>query len=140
TKGNVIVQTNNPYHYAIEHAKNHDFLSFYNVEIEHRKKLLYPPFCDIAKIVVRNKNEQKVDKDSESILLYLKDICNTQSFDLNLLGPVPAYIAKLNNTYRRHIIIKGEKEKILHLVRFIDNFKSSSGTFIGTEIMPSELL
>jgi primosomal protein N' (replication factor Y) len=140
TKGNVIVQTNNPYHYAIEHAKNHDFLSFYNVEVEHRKRLLYPPFCDIAKIVVRNKNEQKADKDSESILLYLKDICNTHFFDLNLLGPVPAYIAKLNNTYRRHIIIKGEKEKILHLVRFVDNFKSSSGTFIGTEIMPSELL
>jgi primosomal protein N' (replication factor Y) len=140
TKGNVIVQTNNPCHYAIKHAQNHDFLGFYNVEIEHRKKLLYPPFCDIAKIVVRNKNEQKVDQDSEAILSYLKHICDTRFFDLNLLGPVPAYIAKLNNTYRRHIIVKGEKEKILNLVRSMDDFKPSSETFIGVEIMPSELL
>ncbi|MDR3306276.1 MAG: primosomal protein N' [Endomicrobium sp.] len=139
-KGSVIVQTNNPYHYAIQYAKNHDFLSFYNVEIEHRKKLLYPPFCNVAKIVVRNKNEQKVDEDSENLLSYLKNLCNSYFIDLKLLGPVPAYIAKLNNTYRRRIIIKGEREKILRLARFVESFKQSSGTFIGIEIMPSELL
>jgi primosomal protein N' (replication factor Y) len=139
-KGSVIVQTNNPYHYAIEHSKNHDFLSFYNVEIEHRKRLLYPPFCDIAKVVIRNKNEQKVDEDSRALLSYLTNLCGACFLDLKLLGPVPAYIAKLNNIYRRHIIIKGEREKILRLARFIGNFKHSSGTFVGIEIMPSELL
>jgi primosomal protein N' (replication factor Y) len=48
-KGSVIVQTNNPTHYAIEHAKNHDFVSFYNIEIEQRKK------CFILRIVTLQK-------------------------------------------------------------------------------------
>ncbi|MDR1942903.1 MAG: primosomal protein N' [Endomicrobium sp.] len=139
-KGSVIVQTNNPTHYAIEHAKNHDFVSFYNIEIEQRKKMFYPPYCDVAKIVIRNKNEQKVDEDSENLFTFLKGLNDSYEVGLKLLGPVPAYIAKLNNTYRRHIIIKGERKKILHLVKFLERFKQSSGTFVGVEIMPSDLL
>jgi primosomal protein N' (replication factor Y) len=140
TKGSVIVQTNNPTHYAIQHAKNHDFISFYNIEIEQRKKMFYPPYCDVAKIAVRNKNEQKADKDSENLFIFLKGLIDSYELELKLLGPVPAYIAKLNNAYRRNVIIKGEREKILYLVKFVEGFKHSSGTFIGVEIMPSELI
>ena len=43
-KGNVIVQTSHPEHYAIEYAKDHDFISFYKAETAQLKKLLYPPF------------------------------------------------------------------------------------------------
>ncbi|MDR1104231.1 MAG: primosomal protein N' [Endomicrobium sp.] len=139
-KGSVIVQTNNPTHYAIEHAKNHDFVNFYNIEIEQRKKMFYPPYCDVAKIVLRNKNERKVDEDSENLFTFLKGLNDSYEVGLKLLGPVPAYIAKLNNTYRRHIIIKGERKKILYLVKFLESFKQSSGTFVGVEIMPSDLL
>jgi primosomal protein N' (replication factor Y) len=139
-KGSVIVQTNNPTHYAIEHAKNHDFVNFYNIEIEQRKKMFYPPYCDVAKTVLRNKKEQKVDEDSENLFTFLKGLNDSYELGLKLLGPVPAYIAKLNNTYRRHIIIKGERKKILHLAKFLENFKQSSGTFVGIEIMPFDLL
>ncbi|MDR2399202.1 MAG: primosomal protein N' [Endomicrobium sp.] len=139
-KGTVIVQTNNPAHYAIEHAKNHDFVNFYNIEIEQRKKMFYPPYCDVAKIVLRNKNEEKVDEDSENLFAFLKDLNNSHELALKLLGPVPAYIAKLNNTYRRHIIIKGKRQEILYLAQFVESFKQFSGTFVGVEIMPSELI
>ncbi|MDR1663147.1 MAG: primosomal protein N' [Endomicrobium sp.] len=139
-KGSVIVQTNNPMHYAMKYAKNHDFVNFYNIEIEQRKKMLYPPYCDVAKIVLRNKNEQRVDEDSENLFTFLNDLNDSCELELKLLGPVPAYIAKLNNTYRRHIIIKGERKKILHLAKFLENFKQSLGTFVGIEIMPSDLL
>jgi primosomal protein N' (replication factor Y) len=139
-KGSVIVQTSNPTHYAIKHAKNHDFVSFYNIEIKHRKKMFYPPYCDIAKIVVRNKNEQKADEDSEDLFTFLKVLNDSYEIGLKLLGPASAYIAKLNNTYRRYIIIKGERKKILHFVKFLESFKQSSGTFVSVEIMPSDLL
>ncbi|MCA6072119.1 MAG: primosomal protein N' [Endomicrobium sp.] len=138
-RGNVIVQTNNPSHYAIEHAKNHDFVSFYNIEIEQRKKLYYPPYCDVAKILIKNKNEQKVDEISEKLFYFLNDLIESYDLNLKLLGPVSAYIAKLNNIYRKHIIIKGCRENILKLANFLENFKQPSGTSVSIEIMPYDL-
>ncbi|GHT53749.1 hypothetical protein AGMMS50233_00370 [Endomicrobiia bacterium] len=139
-RGSVIVQTNLPNHYAIEHAKNHDFVSFYNVEIEQRKKLFYPPYCDVAKISIRNKDEKKAAKDSEKLISFLEELVKSYKLGLKLLGPVSAYISKLNNIYRKHIIIKGERENILKLAIFLDDFKQSWGTLIGIEIMPTDLI
>jgi primosomal protein N' (replication factor Y) len=140
TRGSVIVQTNLPCHYAIKHAKNHDFVSFYNIEIEQRKKLFYPPYCDVAKISIRNKDEKKANEDSEKLISFLRELVKSSKLELKLLGPVSAYISKLNNIYRKHIIIKGKGEDILKLVRNLDNFKQSWGTFIGIEIMPTDLI
>ncbi|OEG71628.1 hypothetical protein ATZ36_02590 [Candidatus Endomicrobiellum trichonymphae] len=139
-RGSVIVQTNHPQHYAIEYAKNHDFVSFYKIEIEERKKLFYPPYCDVAKISIRNKEEKRADEDSEKLFSILEDSIKSCKLGLKLLGPVPAYIAKLNNIYRKHIIIKGGRENILKLAGLLETFKQSSGTFIGIEIMPSDLI
>ncbi|MDR3112636.1 MAG: primosomal protein N' [Elusimicrobiota bacterium] len=139
-KGNVIVQTAKPGHYAIECAKNHNFAKFYEIEIKERKKMFYPPFCDVAKISVRNKSEEKADSDCNNICLAVKDFTKNSNLNLKILGPVPAYISKLNSIFRRNIIIKGDRENILKLKKPIDDFKRSCGTFIGIEIMPSDLI
>jgi primosomal protein N' (replication factor Y) len=140
TRGRVIVQTNHPKHYAIKYAKSHDFLSFYNAEMEQRRKLFYPPYCDIAKISIRNKNEKKVDKDSERLLIFLEKSIENYKLKLKLLGPVSAYITKLNNIYRRYIIIKGDRKNIIRLSGFLEDFNHFSSTFVGIEIMPSDLV
>ncbi len=49
-KGRVLIQTYNPDNYAIEFSKNQDYDLFYNAEIDLRKMLKYPPFCDIILI------------------------------------------------------------------------------------------
>ena len=49
-KGKVLIQTYNPDNYAIEFSKNQDYDLFYNAEIDLRKMLKYPPFCDIILI------------------------------------------------------------------------------------------
>lgn len=49
-KGKVLIQTYNPDNYAIEFSKNQDYDMFYNAEIDLRKMLKYPPFCDIILI------------------------------------------------------------------------------------------
>jgi primosomal protein N' (replication factor Y) len=139
-RGTVIVQTNHPQHYAIKYAKNYDFLSFYNAEMEQRRKLLYPPYCDIAKVSIKNKDEKRADKDSEKLLFFLEELIDVYELRLKLLGPVSAYIAKLNNVYRRYIIIKGDRKNIIKLARFLEGFNRSSGTFVEIEIMPSDLI
>jgi primosomal protein N' (replication factor Y) len=139
-RGSVIVQTRHPKHYAIECAKSNDYISFYKTEIEQRKKLFYPPFCDIAKILIKNKKENKADDDSEKVLFFLKKIIESYDLRLKLLGPVCEYISKLNNIYRKQIIIKGNKENILKLAEQFEKFRQSRRNFIALEIMPSDLM
>ena len=50
TPGKVIIQTFNPQHYALKHAQNHDYKSFYTEEIDFRKALQYPPFGRIINL------------------------------------------------------------------------------------------
>ena len=50
TPGKVIIQTFNPQHYALKHAQNHAYKSFYTEEIDNRKALQYPPFGRIINI------------------------------------------------------------------------------------------
>jgi primosomal protein N' (replication factor Y) len=139
-RGKVIVQTGHPEHYAIEHAQKHDFESFYNEEMQHRQKLFYPPYCDVAKIAVRNREEEKAVYDSERLFTLIEGIAKSMGLDVKILGPSCAYISKLHNTYRRHIIIKGHKEDILKIAPSINTYRQSAGTQVSVEIMPSDLI
>lgn len=139
--GNVIVQTNHPDHYAIQYSKEHDFISFYEAETKQRQKFLYPPYCDIAKITVKNKEDIKAEKDSKKLLKYLQGLAESFALPLKFLGPATAYIAKMHNTYRKHIIIKGGKKDILKIGSFMESYsKEFSDTNISIEIMPSDLI
>ena len=47
--GRVIVQTYQPEHYAFHYAANHDYIGFYNREIQIRRQFSYPPVCSYYK-------------------------------------------------------------------------------------------
>ena len=46
--GQVIVQTYNPEHYAIQAAARHDYAGFYAQELAYRRQLGYPPFSRLV--------------------------------------------------------------------------------------------
>jgi primosomal protein N' (replication factor Y) len=141
TAGNVIIQTSHPNHYAIEYAQKYDFYSFYKKEIEHRKALFYPPFCDIAKITVRNKDEDKTLDEIEHLFSFCSAFSQQNSLSVQLLGPVQSYVKKMNNIYRMHIIMKGKKSEILKIGANISLYsKLFSNSQIIIEIMPSDLI
>ena len=110
-KGKVIVQTYEPDHYSIQLAKMQDYKAFYKKEIEIRKLLNNPPFTDILYILFTSDKE-------ESII----ETCNTVKFDLEkiskennteILGPVPCCLSKIKNTYRWHVIFKGNVREMV---------------------------
>ena len=64
-KGEVIIQTFNPDNYSII-SKTYD--DFYKKEIEIRKKLFYPPFCNLALIKIGSKNINTAMDEIEKVL------------------------------------------------------------------------
>lgn len=60
--GRVIVQTYEPDHYGIQLAAQQDYRAFYLKESNYRRKALYPPFTEIARIVFSGKDPEQVKK------------------------------------------------------------------------------
>ena len=59
-EGEVFVQAFTPFHPAIQYARRHDYNGFYEQEIEYREQLRYPPVARIALLVIKGRNEEKV--------------------------------------------------------------------------------
>ncbi len=59
-EGEVFVQAFTPFHPAIQFARRHDFVGFYEQEIEFREQLKYPPAARVALLTLKGRNEEKV--------------------------------------------------------------------------------
>lgn len=99
--GHVIIQTFNPRHFAVECARTHDFLSFYQREIEDRRQAVYPPFVRLINIGFTGESKSEVDIVSKNAAAALVPLP-----DLTVLGPVDCAIEKIQRRWRRHLLIK----------------------------------
>ncbi|HAP36606.1 MAG TPA: primosomal protein N' [Bacteroidetes bacterium] len=104
--GEVIIQTSQPNHYALKHVREHDFVGFYNEEIEFRKSINYPPFSRVIVVEFKGRNERNVEQTATSFGNQLFTLLNRES----ILGPSPAVLSKIKNEYRWQIIIKADKD------------------------------
>lgn len=112
--GNVVIQTYDPDHYAIQTAKEQDYEAFYDKEIEYRRLMNYPPVWNMLLIHVTSPDESE----SGSVAQRVHDIAaqmishieKSQSADdrhqIQLIGPADATIAKVNDIYRKVIYMK----------------------------------
>ena len=104
--GRVIIQTYNPENFAIECAKIQDYDEFYKTEIELRKQLNYPPFCDIIVFGFSGTNEMEIRNISTYMYKTLQS--SLKEYGINVFMPMPAPIDKIKNKYRWRIIAKGK--------------------------------
>ena len=56
----MFAQAYTPLHPAIQYARRHDYLGFYEQEMEFRQQLDYPPLTRVALLTLRGRNEDKV--------------------------------------------------------------------------------
>ena len=99
--GQVMIQTDNPEHYAIKYAAEFDYESFYEHEAAYRKEFLWPPFIKLISITLSGKNEKMVISQSEKLAEKLDGITG-----LTVLGPVPKVASYLAGKYRWQILLK----------------------------------
>ena len=112
--GNVIIQTYNPDQFSIECAKKQNYKEFYDIEINLRKQLKYPPFCDIIVIGMSGESEKEVEEISQKLYKSLTSKINKSNVNLEIYSPRPAPIDKIKNKYRFRIILKGKFNDIVN--------------------------
>lgn len=117
SKGEVIIQTFNPDHYAITLAKNHDYIGFYKEEMKIRKMLKYSPYYYMVLLSITSKDYELGFKEANKIGSYIR---NNISNDSIVLGPTMANMFKVNNIYHYQIIIKYRKDdSLMKVLKFI---------------------
>ena len=107
--GEVVIQTLQTNHYSLKHVLTHDFIGFYNEELEYRRELSYPPFSRIVLIEFSGEQENDVQYRAQKF----KDILERLASGGHslVLGPADAAISKIKNLYRKHIVVKNLKAK-----------------------------
>ena len=120
-EGEVIVQSFTPYHAAVQYARQHDYLGFYEQEIEFRQELRYPPVTRLVCITVRGRSENKAKFVAEALA---RDLKKQVAPDVLMGGPTPAPLAKIQNQYRFQIILRGEQ--IMRLTEVVGRVASST--------------
>lgn len=101
----VLVQTFKSDHNLIEIAKNYDFKKLYEKELETREILQLPPFCEILKISLRDKNLKNLQDRVKNIFENLKKINLENNFNFRI-NSAPSVIPKIKNEYIWNIIIR----------------------------------
>jgi len=121
-EGEVFVQAFTPFHPAIQYARRHDFVGFYEQELEFREQLKYPPVGRVALLMLKGRNEDKVKFSADYVKREVETRVQAAKVspaagaagaeaarglaDLVIAGPAPAPLVRAENLYRYHIMLR----------------------------------
>jgi len=114
--GEVVIQTYNPDHYAIQTAQHHDYETFVSEELRHRRQMSYPPFCRLILITLSHEQLALVIAEGEQLANLLRQGAASSGIPafaestggrfIDILGPVASPIARMKDRYRFQCMIK----------------------------------
>ena len=112
--GKVIIQTRMPSHPVIKFVRNHDYLGFYNHEIQERQMFAYPPFTRLVYITLKHKDERELD----NLAVIYSDRLR-QLFGTRVNGPTKPSVSKIQLYHIRQIMLKIELNASMQRVKEI---------------------
>ncbi len=115
-QGEVLIQTYNPEHYALQACIRQDYAYYYQQEISFRRLAMYPPIVHILGIQLSAKNEEILD---EALEIYQSTLEKHMPRDkkTDLVGPVVPAVYKLRDYFRKIIYIKAHEYDILTQIK-----------------------
>lgn len=110
--GRVIVQTYNPRHPSIVHSTQHDFRGFAEEELRFRHEFAYPPYTRMVRLLVTGMSPGEAEAGANRIFEALGRVPLSPAVEM--MGPAPAVLSKVQNRYRWNILLKSAHARPLH--------------------------
>jgi primosomal protein N' (replication factor Y) (superfamily II helicase) len=104
--GEVIIQTQNEKHFALQMVFNNNYIGFYEREIGDRERMGFPPFTRIALIETKDQSNERAKGALSGFYNELKKFSKL----ITISPPSPAIIARLKGQYRYQILIKSQRK------------------------------
>lgn len=106
-KGEAVIQTYSPEHYAIETAAAQDYEAFYTEEIRYRELMGYPPAENLLAVLASCEDEAHLEKGCKFLKEYALRVRGTELVEI--IGPASPGIGKINDVYRKVLYLKTER-------------------------------
>lgn len=111
----VVIQSYSPDHYTIQHAARHDYPGFYRDEISFRRQHGYPPFKRIVRLLYRHTDDVEANIAANALCTAIEDEIERSRLGsgVDVLGPAPAFAARLRGRYGWQILVRGDSAPAL---------------------------
>jgi len=131
--GEVILQTFQPEHYAIQAAARHSYQDFYRQEMVYRRQLGYPPFTRIARLEYRHSRQETAESTARQMADQLRRWIEAEGRrGTDIIGPAPCFFSRLGGQSRWQIVLRGPDPASLLRARNLGDWR--------VEIEPPSLL
>ena len=140
-EGEVVVQAFTPFHPAIQYARRHDYIGFYEQEIEFREQLKYPPLSRVALLTLKGRSEDKVSFSADHLRKLVEQKMKNWP-DLIIAGPAPAPLARAETFYRYQVMLRTRAMSRLskELAEMLEKQEWPDDVTVAVDIDPIDLI
>ncbi len=129
--GEVVIQTYQPEHFAIEAAAKQDYGMFYANEISFRELMKYPPVWNMLVVHLSSEKERLVNDASDMLQYKIAELIGQNAgSDMQIIGPANAPVAKVKDMYRKLLFVKGsDYGDLVRIKDELDRFIKEEASF-----------
>lgn len=147
-RGEVLIQTFVPNHYAIQRAVVHDAHGFWDQELHIRQMLRFPPYWRLLLARLSGPDSKQVAERAARLAHLLRDRqahATNRYRSLTVLGPVPSPIARIQDKTRWQLLIRGQRPDLMRglMLDALETFerdKARAGVSLSLDMDPMDLL
>ncbi len=154
--GRVVFQSMEPGHPVMQFSREQNYDSFFEHESLTRQNMLFPPFCQLFRVIIIGPDEIKAHQYIQALAHHLKERISqslekveTQATEVKtldqsmlVLGPAPCVVSRIQGQFRYHCLVKnnaGEKGHKL-ITDFYQSLKTPEGVRAILDVDSQSLL
>lgn len=135
--GQVIFQTYDAENSIIQLAARQDYDAFAKSELEARRDFFYPPFSQMLKLTVWDKDEGVGLALAQKVVFYLQELQLKGELpdmgEMQVAGPFPALVSKVRDLYRFNVLIKAKKLEPVKEALLQSQFREQANLFFDVD-------
>lgn len=109
--GTVILQTYSPYHYVYKMATGHDYLSFYQKEINIREVTKFPPYSVIVRVLLTSFDETLAIDTLKEYYIGVEELRTKDPSAFIYLNRMRSPVTRIMNKFRFQLIMRLDNSK-----------------------------
>ena len=139
--GRAVIQTMTPENAVVTCAAVQDYEHFYQRELLLRELRQAPPYRDLFVLTAMGAEEMKVHSACVKLKRTVEQWIKEKPLNLEVFGPAPAAVMKVNNRFRYRLILSGRDDKqsravVASLLRLAAEDKSNQGVHVFIDCNP----